>query len=133
MKRHQYQKERILFFLKSLWHTSSQADLLGVDYHARQVIIAIGSGKFFGKGYLEGTQYKLRFVPEHHTDFIFTVFAEEWGFMGCAILFVLFISLVWRVMNVSRKANDALGSTIAFGLGSIIFFQFTINTLMTMH
>ena len=80
-----------------------------------------------------GTQYKLRFVPEHHTDFIFTVFAEEWGFVGCAILFVLFISLIWRIMGISRRAGDAFGSTVAFGLGSVIFFQFTINTLMTMH
>ncbi len=128
-----YQKERVFSFLRSLWETGSKSDPLGVDYHARQAIIAIGSGGFFGKGFMQGTQHMLRFVPEHHTDFIFTVFAEEWGFLGCAVLFLLFASLIWRITNVARRAGDELGSLIAIGLGSIIFFQFVINVLMTMH
>jgi rod shape determining protein RodA len=128
-----YQEARILNFLKSLWQTSGQMDLQGIDYHAKQAMIAIGSGGFLGKGYMRGTQYRLRFVPEHHTDFIFTVFAEEWGFIGCIVLFLLFISLTWRIVDISKKAGDPLGSAVAFGLGSTIFFQFAINLLMTMQ
>jgi rod shape determining protein RodA len=128
-----YQKERVLSFLRSLWETSNKANPLGVDYHARQAIIGIGSWGFFGKGFMQGTQHMLRFIPEHHTDFIFTVFAEEWGFLGCMVLFLLFASLIWRIMDLAKRAWDELGSLIAIGLGSIIFFQFVINVLMAMH
>lgn len=122
-----YQKQRIYTFL------NIDSDPLGVGYHTKQAIIAVGSGKFFGKGYLQGTQHKLQFIPEHHTDFIYTVFAEEWGFFGSIIFFLLFITFINRCMKISQQAYDELGSIIAFGLASIIFLQFTINILMAIH
>ena len=122
-----YQKQRIYTFL------NIDSDPLGVGYHTKQAVIAVGSGQFFGKGFLQGTQHKLQFIPEHHTDFIYTVFAEEWGFFGSIIFFLLFISFVNRCMKISQQAYDELGSIIAFGLGSIIFLQFSINVLMNIH
>ena len=122
-----YQKQRIYTFL------NIDSDPLGVGYRTKQAIIAVGSGKFFGKGYLQGTQHKLQFIPEHHTDFIYTVFAEEWGFFGSILFFLLFITFINRCMKISQQAYDELGSIIAFGLGSIIFFQFAINVLMNIH
>jgi rod shape determining protein RodA len=122
-----YQKQRIYTFL------NIDSDPLGVGYHTKQAIIAVGSGKFFGKGYLQGTQHKLQFIPEHHTDFIYTVFAEEWGFFGSIVFFLLFISFINRCLKISQQAHDELGSIIAFGLASVIFLQFTINVLMAIH
>jgi rod shape determining protein RodA len=122
-----YQKLRILSFL------NLEADPQGAGYHTKQAMIAIGSGKFFGKGYMAGTQHKLQFIPEHHTDFIFTVFGEEWGFVGSIVLFLLFISFIHRCLKVSLSAHDELGSLIAFGITSILYFQFTINVLMAIH
>jgi len=122
-----YQKQRIYTFL------NIDSDPLGVGYHTKQAMIAVGSGQFFGKGYLQGTQHKLQFIPEHHTDFIYTVFAEEWGFFGSIIFFLLFLTFINRCMKISQQAYDELGSIIAFGLGSIIFLQFSINVLMNIH
>jgi rod shape determining protein RodA len=122
-----YQKMRIYTFL------NMDADPQGVGYHTKQAMIAVGSGRFFGKGYMAGTQHKLQFIPEHHTDFIFTVFGEEWGFVGSIVLFLLFISFVHRCLRAALNANDELGSIIAFGVTSIIYFQFTINVLMAIH
>ncbi len=122
-----YQKMRILSFI------NIDADPSGFGYHAKQAMIAVGSGKFFGKGYMAGTQHKLQFIPEHHTDFIYTVFGEEWGFLGSIVLFTLFISFIYRCLKISLNAHDELGSIIAFGIGSIIYLQFTINVLMAIH
>ena len=122
-----YQKQRIYTFL------NIDADPLGVGYHTKQAMIAVGSGKFFGKGYMQGTQHKLQFIPEHHTDFIYTVFAEEWGFLGSIIFFLLFLTFIRRCLKISQDAHDDLGSIIAFGLAMIIFLQFTINVLMAIH
>jgi rod shape determining protein RodA len=122
-----YQKLRIISFL------NVDADPQGIGYHTKQAMIAVGSGKFLGKGYLAGTQHKLQFIPEHHTDFIFTVFGEEWGFVGSIVLFLLFISFIHRSLKVSLNSNDELGAIIAFGLASIIYLQFTINVLMAIH
>ncbi|OPY78368.1 MAG: Rod shape-determining protein RodA [Syntrophorhabdus sp. PtaU1.Bin153] len=122
-----YQKQRIYTFL------NIDADPLGVGYHTKQAMIAVGSGKFFGKGYMQGTQHKLQFIPEHHTDFIYTVFAEEWGFFGSIIFFLLFITFIRRCLRISQDAYDDLGSIIAFGLATIIFLQFAINVLMAIH
>jgi rod shape determining protein RodA len=122
-----YQKMRILSFI------NIDADPSGFGYHAKQAIIAVGSGKFLGKGYMAGTQHKLQFIPEHHTDFIFTVFGEEWGFIGSIILFLLFISFINRCLKIAQTAHDELGSIIAFGIGSIIYLQFTINVMMAIH
>lgn len=122
-----YQKMRILSFI------NIDADPSGFGYHAKQAMIAVGSGKFFGKGYMEGTQHKLQFIPEHHTDFIFTVFGEEWGFFGSLVLFIFFLSFIHRCLKVAQNAHDELGSIIAFGVAAIIYFQFAINVLMAIH
>jgi rod shape determining protein RodA len=122
-----YQKQRIYTFL------NIDSDPLGVGYHTKQAIIAVGSGKFLGKGYLQGTQHKLQFIPEHHTDFIYTVFAEEWGFFGSILFFFLFIMFINRCLKISQQAHDELGSIMAFGLAAIIFLQFSINVLMAIH
>jgi rod shape determining protein RodA len=122
-----YQKMRVLSFI------NIDADPSGFGYHAKQAIIAVGSGKFFGKGYMAGTQHKLQFIPEHHTDFIFTVFGEEWGFLGSIILFLLFLSFILRCLKVAQSAHDELGSIIAFGVGTIIYLQFAINVMMAIH
>ena len=122
-----YQKMRILSFI------NIDADPAGFGYHAKQAIIAVGSGRFFGKGYLQGTQHKLQFIPEHHTDFIFTVFGEEWGFIGSIVLFSFFISFIHRCLKISMEAHDELGSLMAFGMASIIYVQFTVNVLMAIH
>ncbi|MDR2017940.1 MAG: rod shape-determining protein RodA [Syntrophobacterales bacterium] len=122
-----YQKMRIFSFI------NIDADPSGFGYHAKQAMIAVGSGKFLGKGYMAGTQHKLQFIPEHHTDFIFTVFGEEWGFVGSIIFFILFISFIYRGIKVAMNAHDELGSIIAFGMTTIIYLQFTINVLMAMH
>jgi len=122
-----YQKMRVLSFI------NIDADPSGFGYHAKQAMIAVGSGKLFGKGYMAGTQHKLQFIPEHHTDFIFTVIGEEWGFIGSIVLFILFASFIYRCLKISQEAHDDLGSIIAFGLTSIIFLQFTINVMMAIH
>lgn len=122
-----YQKLRIISFL------NVDADPQGIGYHTKQAMIAVGSGKFIGKGYMAGTQHKLQFIPEHHTDFIFAVFGEEWGFVGSIILFLLFISFIHRALRISLNSSDELGSIMAFGLASIVYLQFTINILMAIH
>lgn len=122
-----YQKARIL----GLIHP--EIDPSGLNYHAKQAMIAIGSGKFLGKGYLEGTQHRLRFVPEHHTDFVFAVFAEEWGFFGSIVLLLLFASLILRCIDTAKSSTDDLGSLISFGVAATIFWQVVINLLMSLR
>jgi len=122
-----YQKMRVLSFI------NIDADPAGFGYHAKQAIIAVGSGRFFGKGYMQGTQHKLRFIPEHHTDFIFTVFGEEWGFIGSVVLFAIFIAFIHRCLKIAMNAQDELGSIMAFGMAAIIYIQFTINVLMAIN
>ena len=116
-----YQQKRILTFL------DPQADPLGAGYHVIQSEIAIGSGGVAGKGYLEGTQNHLNFLPEQHTDFIFAVFAEEWGFAGgCALLF-LYLSLVGRGLVIASRAKDNFGMLLAVGVTAMVFWQVFIN------
>jgi rod shape determining protein RodA len=120
-----YQQQRVLTFL------SPEMDPLGAGYHVIQSKIAIGSGMFWGKGYLHGTQNKLNFLPEQHTDFIFSVFAEEWGYIGALVLIVLYTALVLRGLQISYRAKDRFGSLLAFGIVAIIFWQVVINVGMT--
>lgn len=122
-----YQKIRLLIFFNLI------SDPQGFGYHMQQAEIAVGSGKIFGKGFLQGTQHKLQFVPEHHTDFIFTVFAEEWGFIGSIVLILFFLYFIYQCLKISQRAGDELGSIIAFGIASLIFFQFSINIFMALH
>jgi rod shape determining protein RodA len=105
-------------------------DPLGAGYHVIQSQIAIGSGELFGKGYLRGTQNRLDFLPAQHTDFIFAVFSEEWGFIGCVILLVIYFSLIMYGLRVVERAKDRLGALLVFGMLSIIFWHVVINVAM---
>jgi rod shape determining protein RodA len=119
-----YQKQRILSFL----HPDS--DPLGTGYHMIQSKITIGSGRLWGKGFLQGTQNRLDFLPEKHTDFIFAVLAEEWGFIGVCVLFLLYGALLGRLLFVAGKARDRFGSFVVLGGAAIIFWQVLINVGM---
>lgn len=116
-----YQKQRILSFLHP------DADPLGTGYHMIQSKITIGSGGLWGKGFLQGTQNRLDFLPEKHTDFIFAVLAEEWGFIGICLLFLLYAALLAKLLVIAWKARDRFGSFVAVGGAAIIFWQVLIN------
>jgi len=121
-----YQKKRI----EVLFNPS--ADSLGAGYHVKQAKIAIGSGQFTGKGWLKGTQSKLRFIPEQHTDFIFTVLGEEFGFVGTSVLLILFFVLLWKSIIIMEQTEDIVGRLIAAGIVSMFLFQITVNIGMTL-
>ena len=121
-----YQKQRILTFL------NPGDDPLGSGYHIIQSQIAIGSGQFWGKGFLEGTQSQLRFLPEKHTDFAIAVFGEEWGFIGSIALLVLFCLFLFSIFNTARDAKDRFGSFLSAGVFFYFFWQFLINMGMVM-
>jgi len=121
---HPYQKNRVLDFL------NPERSKLGSGYHVIQSKIAVGSGGWFGKGYIKGTQSQLRFLPEQHTDFAFSVFAEEWGFIGCLMLVIIYFSLVLWGLNIARRCNDRFGSLLAVGVSSMLFWHIIINTGM---
>jgi rod shape determining protein RodA len=121
-----YQKQRILTFL------NPDRDPLGAGYHIIQSKIAIGSGMLVGKGYLKGTQNALSFLPEQHTDFVFSVFAEEWGFAGCAVLILVFLMLIVWALNVAYSCRDPFGSIMAVGISAMIFWQVFVNIGMVM-
>ncbi len=120
----EYQQMRILSFLKP------EMDPLGSGYHIAQSKIAIGSGQFWGKGYLKGTQTRLHFLPEQHTDFAFSVFGEEWGFLGSLVLLVLFLVLILWGFAIARNSKDKFGAMMAVGITAIIFWQVVINVGM---
>ncbi|MBN2705043.1 MAG: rod shape-determining protein RodA [Deltaproteobacteria bacterium] len=118
---HDYQRRRVLTFL------DPENDPLGSGYHIAQSKIAIGAGKFFGNGFLKGTQNTLHFLPEQHTDFIFAAYAEQWGFLGCIILLTLYLAFLFRCMNIAMEARDTFGSYLGGGIAAIFFWQITIN------
>jgi rod shape determining protein RodA len=120
-----YQKVRVITLL------NPDFDPLGAGYHSWQSKIAIGSGGFWGKGLLAGTQSGLNFLPEKHTDFIFAVFAEEWGFVGTAALIVLYLILVLRGISIAYTSKDRLGSLIATGLVAMLSVYILFNVGMT--
>jgi rod shape determining protein RodA len=121
-----YQKQRILTFL------NPERDPLGAGYHIIQSKIAIGSGMLTGKGFLKGTQNTLSFLPEQHTDFIFSVLAEEWGLAGSGLLLFLFIILILWGLNVANNCRDIFGKILAFGITAMLFWQVVINIGMVM-
>lgn len=121
---HDYQKRRMLSFLYP------ENDLLGSGYNVIQSQIAIGSGGIYGKGFMEGTQHKLNFLPEKHTDFIFTVLAEEFGFIGVTIVIILYLSLIMLCYFVAACSQNHYGRIIAFGVGSMIYVNMIINISM---
>jgi rod shape determining protein RodA len=122
----EYQRNRVLIFL------DPESDPLGTGYHITQSKIAIGSGGFFGKGFLNGTQSHLDYLPEGHTDFVFATMAEEWGMMGgLAVLFGFYILLRWG-LEVSMNCRERYGQLVAAGLTCTIFFYVLINLMMVM-
>jgi len=123
---HDYQKRRVVTFL------DPQADPLGAGYNILQSMIAIGSGGFFGKGYMQGSQNQLNFLPEKHTDFIFTMLAEEFGFFGSFILLGLYFVLLMSAMAVAERCRSTFGSLVAAGVGALIFMHILINCAMVM-
>ena len=121
-----YQKDRLITFL------SPEKDPLGSGYHIIQSMIAVGSGEIFGKGFLSGSQTQLKFLPEQQTDFVFSVFAEEWGFVGGVILIGLFAVIIFWGLKIALQARDLLGTIIAFGLTAFISWEFFINIGMVL-
>ena len=107
-----------------------QVDMDGVGYNTNQSEIAIGSGGWFGKGYLEGTQTKGNFVPEQHTDYIFTTIGEEWGFLGSLVLVGLFAGLILRVIYLAERQKTKFSRVYGYGVASILFTHFFVNISM---
>jgi rod shape determining protein RodA len=121
-----YQQKRLLVFL------DPTADPRQSGYHVLQSKVAIGSGGFFGKGWLLGTQKRLAFLPEQHTDFIFAVVGEELGFLGVTAAIALFLVLFLRVIRIAERANDSYSSLVAFGLLAGWFVHVLVNVGMTL-
>jgi len=124
-KLHDYQQQRILTFLGLV------SDPQGMGYQIIQSKVAIGSGGFWGKGLLQGTQTHLRFLPAQHTDFIFSVLAEEWGFIGALVVLVTFFIFLYRGISIATSTNYRFASLMTIGLVSLIGFQVIINLGMT--
>jgi rod shape determining protein RodA len=123
---HPYQRDRIVSFL------NPQSDALGTGYNAIQSQIAIGSGGWFGQGYLRGTQSQLHFVPFHHTDFVFSVLGEEGGFVFSLLLLALLLALLARIAEIGLKARDMAGSLVASGLLAWLGAQSFVNIGMNL-
>jgi rod shape determining protein RodA len=119
-----YQKDRILTYL------DPSRDPLGSGYHILQSKIAIGSGGFWGKGFLHGTQSSLHFLPEQHTDFIFSVFAEEWGFVGSMVLLLAYLAVILWAFHLSTRAKDLFGMIVSLGITFLLFWHVAINIAM---
>jgi rod shape determining protein RodA len=121
-----YQRQRLVSFI------DPAADPKGSGYNSIQSMVAVGSGQVFGKGYRKGTQGHLNFLPEHHTDFIFSVFSEEHGFVGSAILLVLYLVFLMNGLAVAYQSHDKFGVLVAFGIMSIFFWHIFVNMGMVM-
>ena len=118
----QRHKDRIDIFL------GKETDIMGVGYNLNQSIIAIGSGGLSGKGYLQGTQTKGRFVPRQHTDYIFSTIGEEWGFYGTSVIIILFTTLILRILFRAEQQKTTFGRSYAYGTASLIFIHFFISS-----
>jgi rod shape determining protein RodA len=119
-----YQRQRIISFL------NPEADIRGEGYHAMQSIIAIGSGRVTGKGYSGGTQTQLSFLPENATDFVFSVWAEEWGFVASIFLLGLYSVLLYSILKIAGKVTDEYSQLICVGVAAFIFLHVLINVGM---
>ena len=120
---HQRKRIEVLLGLKE--------DPAGVGYNVRQSMIAIGSGGFSGKGFLQGTQTTYGFVPEQSTDFIFCTVGEEWGFLGCLVVILLYVFLIWRILNDAERSREAFTRIYGYCLASCLFMHLFINIGMT--
>jgi rod shape determining protein RodA len=121
-----YQRQRLVSFL------DPTSDPKGSGYNSIQSMIAVGSGQLFGKGYKKGTQSQLNFLPEHHTDFIFSVFSEEHGFIGCAMVIVLYLIFMLNGLSVAYQSYDKFGVLLALGIMTIFFWHIFVNMGMVM-
>jgi rod shape determining protein RodA len=119
-----YQRQRVLTFL------SPETDPLGAGYQVRQSKIAVGSGEMTGKGYMQGTQSQLRFLPVRHTDFILSVLAEEWGFLGVVTVLGLYVLYVASAARIAMRARDRAGILLVTGLLSMLCFHVIYNSSM---
>jgi rod shape determining protein RodA len=122
----EYQRRRILVFL------NPDVDPLGASYHIAQSKIAVGSGGFLGKGWLGATQSQLNFLPLNHTDFIFAVLSEQWGFLGCLVVLLLLFYVVTRGLQIARDCTDLFASLLAAGISLMIGIQALINIAMVL-
>ncbi len=120
-----HQQNRIMSFLGMV------SDPLGTDYNVNQAKIAIGSGGLWGKGFLDGTQIKYGFVPERHTDFIFCSLAEEWGFVGVAVMMVCFMGLILKLLSMGERQKETFGRVYCYCVASILLFHIFVNIGMT--
>ncbi|MFN8405801.1 MAG: FtsW/RodA/SpoVE family cell cycle protein [Anaerolineales bacterium] len=118
----EYQQDRIAHFI-----LPDPGATFGASYNVQQSRIAIGSGGWTGQGYGHGTQTQLRFLKVRHTDFIFSVISEEFGFVGSMLVIVIIILVVWRCLRAAQKARDVAGMCIAYGVATLIFFQGMVN------
>lgn len=121
---HDYQQQRVLTFL------DPEKDPLGSGYNILQSIIAIGSGGAMGKGFLQGSQSQLDFLPEKHTDFIFTVLAEEWGFIGCLLVLGLYGLFYYSGLSIASRSQSRFGALVVGGIVTLIFVHMAINMAM---
>ncbi len=121
-----YQKLRVLTFL------NPDKDPLGAGYQIIQSKIAVGSGGIFGKGFLKGTQSYLEFLPEKHTDFIFTLFSEEFGFVGSALLLVIYAIIIYRIVAIGASSRSYFAKIFCYSFGAAIFVYITINMSMVL-
>lgn len=121
-----YQKDRLMVFL------NPNIDPLGAGYTIIQSKIAVGSGRLFGKGWLSGTQNQLNFLPERHTDFIFSVIGEEWGLLGSLLLVACFFVLISSCLTIAQQSKDHFGSLVAIGIVAILTLQVIINIGMVL-
>src|SRR5207249_5321137 len=111
---------------------SPRMDPMGAGYHVIQSEVALGSGKIFGKGLFSGTQGRLGFLPEQHTDFIFSVLGEELGFLMSAFVLLLYLILLWRCVAIAGDSRDRFGTMIAVGIGCMFAFYAFLNLSMVM-
>jgi rod shape determining protein RodA len=123
---HAYQRQRVLAFL------DPSADPTGAGWHTRQSIFAVGSGRMTGKGFMEGTQNQFDFLPEHWTDFPFSVWAEEWGFIGSLALLCAFAFLLFWIVSVALAARERAGSVICLGVAAMMFWHMVVNIAMVL-
>jgi rod shape determining protein RodA len=119
-----YQRQRVMTFL------APQTDPLGAGYQVRQSKIAVGSGELTGKGYMQGTQSQLRFLPARHTDFILAVLAEEWGFLGVLTVMGLYALFITSASRIAMRARDRAGILLVVGLLSFLCFHILYNSSM---
>ena len=123
-----YQKARVLNFLFPNPNARH-----GAIYNVQQALISLGSGGLFGQGYGHGTQVQLRFLKVRHTDFIFSVIGEEFGFIGTVFVVVMLGLILWRIFRIARTAHDTFGALIAYGIGIMLFFHMAVNIAMNIN